>query len=163
MFLDSVDPGVHTGRYCAQRKAWLTGVLEASRDLPVYLFLHHAPFPIELPHIDSYVMQDSEAFGELVAPYDKFRHIFFGHVHRPVSGSWRGIPFSALRGTNHQSWLDFAARGISVCSLEPPAYAVIFLDRQRTVVHFHDYLDASPKYAYDPAAEVEHQVRLLEM
>src|SRR5256885_8190549 len=31
-----------------------------------------------------------------------FRSLSFGHIHRPISGSWRGIPFSTLRGTNHQ-------------------------------------------------------------
>ena len=28
-------------------------------------------------------------------------------LHRPISGSWRGIPYSTLRGINHQVPFDF--------------------------------------------------------
>ena len=72
------------------------------------------------------------------------RHIFLGHVHRPVSGAWQGIPFSALRSTVHQVPLEFATKSKVPYSYEPPAYAVIFLEPEQTLVHFHDYLDESP-------------------
>ncbi len=158
VFLDTVDAGVHTGLFCEARQQWLTDTLRSSGDRPVYLFMHHPPFEIALPHIDQYVMTNGEAFGRVLEGHGNIRHIFFGHVHRPVSGSWRGIPFSALRGTNHQSWLTFEDTRKNVCSLEPPAYAVIFLDPERTIVHYHDYLDANPKFAYDPEAPIERQV-----
>jgi 3',5'-cyclic-AMP phosphodiesterase len=159
IFLDTVDPGVHTGAYCERRRAWLAAVLDESRDRVVYLFLHHPPFPIALPHIDQYRMLDGAEFGAVVAPHANIRHLFFGHVHRPVSGSWRGIPFSALRGTNHQNWLDFADTRRSISSLEPSAYAVVFLSDDMTVVHLHDYLDASQKFLYDPDAPPDLQVQ----
>lgn len=161
IFLDTVDPGVHTGAYCERRRAWLATVLDASRDKRIYLFLHHPPFSIALPHIDQYRMLDGEDFGAVVAGHSNIRHLFFGHVHRPVSGSWRGIPFSALRGTNHQSWLDFVETRRNISSLEPPAYGIIFLGDDMTVVHSHDYLDASQKFLYDPDAPRELQVRPL--
>lgn len=163
IFLDTVDAGVHTGHYCEARQRWLRATLEQSKDVPVFLFMHHPPFQIALPHIDQYVMTNGEEFASVIANYANIRHIFFGHVHRPVSGSWRGIPFSALRGTNHQSWLAFEDTRKNICSLEPPAYAVIFIDAERTIVHYHDYLDASPKYAYDPDAPIEQQVTILAM
>ena len=162
LFLDTIQPGVHTGAYCPQRRAWLKARLgESGDDVPVYLFMHHPPFAIELPHIDEYRMddRDSSSLGDMLREGKAPRHLFFGHVHRPVCGSWLGIPFSALRGTNHQSWLDFRARNVNVCSLEPPAYGVIFIAPDRTIVHFHDFLDDSPKYIYDPGAPVEDQVR----
>lgn len=161
VFLDTVDPGVHTGAYCERRRAWLAAALDDSRSRPVYLFLHHPPFTIALPHIDQYRMLDGEAFAAVLAGRSNLRHLFFGHVHRPVSGSWRGIPFSALRGTNHQSWLDFAETRRNITSLEPPAYGIIFLSDDMTVVHAHDYLDASQKFAYDPHAPREFQVQPL--
>ena len=141
------------------RRAWLAAVLAESRDRAVYLFQHHPPFTIALPHIDQYRMLDGAEFGEVVAPHANIRHLFFGHVHRPVSGSWRGIPFSALRGTNHQNWLDFSDTRRNISSLEPPAYAVVFLSDDMTVVHLHDYLDASQKFLYDPDAPPDLQVQ----
>ncbi|WP_137389553.1 phosphodiesterase [Rhodoligotrophos defluvii] len=158
IFLDTVEEGVHTGLFCKTRQYWLAEMLETSDNRPVYLFMHHPPFPIALPHIDQYVMTNGDEFARVVAGRPNIRHIFFGHVHRPVSGSWHGIPFSALRGTNHQSWLTFEETRKNICSLEPPAYAVIFLDRDRTIVHYHDYLDANPRYAYDPDAPLDDQV-----
>jgi 3',5'-cyclic AMP phosphodiesterase CpdA len=162
IFLDTVDPGVHTGAYCERRCAWLAAALDNSRDRPIYFFLHHPPFPIALPHIDQYRMLDSAAFAAVIAGHSNIRHMFLGHVHRPVSGSWHGIPFSALRGTNHQNWLDFAETRRNISSLEPPAYAIVFLDADTTVVHFHDYLDASQKFLYDPDAPRESQVQPLQ-
>jgi 3',5'-cyclic-AMP phosphodiesterase len=162
VFMDTVDAGVHTGAYCDQRRRWLHARLQESGNRPVYLFLHHPPFPISLPHLDVYGMKphDADALGALLRGFQNVRHIFAGHVHRPVSGSWQGIPFHASRGTNHQSWLDFETVN-NVCSLEPPAYAIAFLGDATTVVHFHDFLDESPKYAYHPDAAPGAQIRLL--
>ena len=74
-----------------------------------------------------------------------FKHqtSLFGHVHRPVSGSWHGIPFNTLRGTNHQIQFDLNVDDYLPINHEPPAYCVIFLEPQQTTVHFHDYLDDS--------------------
>ncbi len=71
------------------------------------------------------------------------RHLFFGHVHRPVSGSWRGVPFSALRSTVHQVALDWETEYPVPYTLETPGYNVIFLEPDKTVVHHHDFLDDS--------------------
>jgi len=71
------------------------------------------------------------------------RHIFFGHVHRPVSGSWRGIAFSALPSTVHQVALDFATVSPVPKTREPPAYGVILLEPEQTVVHVSAFLEDS--------------------
>ena len=84
--------------------------------------------------------------------YKNIKHIFFGHVHRPVSGSWLGIPYSTLRGTSHQTPLDFEAVDVVPKSHEPPAYAIVFLTEDQTTVHFHDYLDRS-RIVYDKKTE----------
>jgi 3',5'-cyclic AMP phosphodiesterase CpdA len=162
ILMDTADAGVHTGAYCPARRRWLEARLQESGDRPVYLFLHHPPFGISLPHLDVYGMRqaDADELGALLRRFKNVTHIFAGHVHRPVSGSWQGIPFHAVRGTNHQSWLDFGASD-NVCSLEPPAYAIAFLGKATTVVHFHDFLDASPKYAYHPNAAAGAQIQLL--
>ena len=73
-------------------------------------------------------------------------------VHRPIAGSWRGIPHSTLRGTNHQVPLDFDAVEVVPKSHEPPAYAVVFLEEGQTTVHFHDYLDTC-RVPYDKRSD----------
>ncbi len=85
-------------------------------------------------------MLDVENFAAAIEGAD-LRHIFFGHVHRPVSGSWRGIPYSALRSTVHQVPLDFGDKRSMPYSYEPPAYNVILISDDLTVVHHHDYMN----------------------
>lgn len=159
VFLDTVDPGVHSGAYCDARLAWLDDVLAGAEGRPAYLFMHHPPMPLAFPRLDQYRILDGEHLGDLLDRFDNVRHLFFGHVHRPISGSWRGIPFSTLRGTNHQNWFDLSIGRENISSLEPAAYAVIFVDGRTTIVHLHDYLDANPRFIYDPDAPAELQVR----
>ncbi|MEE4377372.1 MAG: phosphodiesterase [Candidatus Competibacteraceae bacterium] len=153
LFLDTVEAGTHAGRYCPQRQHWLQRELDAAADRPVYLFMHHPPFPVGLPALDvvGIPQADAEALGELLTEHGQVRHIFFGHVHRPISGQWRGMSFSTLRATNHQICLDFKALDEVPGSHEPPAYGVVLIDEDRVVVHTHDYLDVSSRFSLGPA------------
>ncbi len=58
------------------------------------------------------------------------------HVHRPASGNWRGITFTTVRGTNHQSALRFVP-GFDI-SQETPQYAIFWVTAQGHTVHFND-------------------------
>ena len=150
IFLDTVLDGSHAGRYCETRCAWLARQLEAAAaaDLPVFLFMHHPPFEIGLPPVDRIALQEPEAFAATVAPHaGRIRHLFFGHIHRPMAGSWQGIPISSLRSMNHQCWLDFEETEAIAGSFEPPAYGVVLIERDQVIVHFHDYLDDSLKFS----------------
>jgi 3',5'-cyclic AMP phosphodiesterase CpdA len=146
LVLDTVEPGTHGGSYCPRRAAWLGDRLAEAGDGPVYIFMHHPPFPIGLPAMDRMGLDDPEPFVTAVAgraTAANIRHIFFGHVHRAVSGSWRGIAFSALPSTVHQVALDFETVSPVPKTREPPAYGVILIEPDRTLVHVNAYLDNS--------------------
>lgn len=144
VLLDTHEPGSGGGSFCARRQAWLAARLAEAGERPVYLFLHHPPFDIGIPSLDRIRLADPAGLIRVLdgAPR-RPAHMFFGHVHRPVSGCWRGIPFAALRATVHQVPLDFAQETPVPYSHEPPGYNVILLDETRTVVHHHDFLDDS--------------------
>ena len=150
LFLDTLDEASHAGQLCARRLAWLAHALqETPRDRPVYLFMHHPPFEVGVHQMDRIALAERAAFAEAIKPHrDRIRHLFFGHVHRPISGSWMGIPFSTLRGTNHQVWFDLSPDGPHLASHEPPAYAVVLIGEETVVVHTHDYLDQSPRFPF---------------
>jgi Icc protein len=141
IFLDTLSEGENGGRYCSARQAWLASRLEEARDQPVYLFMHHPPFGIGIPCLDRIALQDPEDFAALLQGYGNIRHLFYGHVHRPVCGSWRGIPCSTMRGLNHQVPFDLRTVSPVPKSHEPPAYAVVFIEDDQVIVHFHDFLD----------------------
>ncbi|MFN4090782.1 MAG: phosphodiesterase [Alphaproteobacteria bacterium] len=129
MFLDTTRAGSHGGWYDEERLDWLEARFREGGDRPVFLFMHHPPLPLGIPAMDAIGLAQADAFAERLRPYlPRIRHVFFDHVHRPVSGSWQGVPFSALRATNHQVWLDFQAVAGIPGSHEPPAYAVVLID-----------------------------------
>lgn len=143
---DTNEPRVSWGVLCEKRLAWLQRTLDAAGDRPVYLFQHHPPFPVKLKRMDEIALQQPENFARVVAGRPNIRHFFFGHLHRPIGGSWRGIPITTMRATSHQVALDFVTAGKVPGSHEPPAYAVVFAEPDQTIVHFHDFLDQTATY-----------------
>lgn len=146
LFLDTMLEGTHAGHYCADRLAWLLDNMENGSDEPVFLFMHHPPFDIGIRAMDKLALVQQDAFREIVEPHKhRIRHLFFGHVHRPIAGSWLGIPISTVRAMNHQVWFDMDAEDIQG-SFEPPAYGVVLIDEEQTLVHMHDFMDDSRKF-----------------
>jgi 3',5'-cyclic AMP phosphodiesterase CpdA len=143
VMLDTKIPGTHAGGLCDQRLGWLADRL-AEDEAPVFLFLHHPPYRVGISAMDAIALRDADALWEVIAPHRaRIRHLFHGHLHRPIAGSWRGIPASSLRGMSHQVALDFADRATTPGSHEPPAYAVVRASADAVVAHSHDFLDAT--------------------
>lgn len=139
VLLDTLKEGAVEGELCPRRLAWLKAQLAAAGEKGALVFAHHPPFRLHMPALDRVRLADAEAFADIALEAGNVRHVFAGHVHRPVSGSWRGIPFTTLRGTNQQTALVFEDRFVT--SHEPPAYGVILVEPEGVVVHFHDFLD----------------------
>lgn len=141
VLLDTLEPRHGSaGAFCAQRAEWLAARLAEAGDAPVYLFMHHPPFPIGIPSMDRIGLLEPQHFVRAIAGARNLRHIFFGHVHRPVSGHWRGISFSTLYGTNHQVLLDLHEPRYIAFTAEPPSYGVVLLDGERLVIHNEPFL-----------------------
>ena len=138
LLLDTLEPGVPWGNYCARRREWLGAQLREAGDEPIWLVMHHPPFAVGIPSMDQYSLRDPEAFWSVIAPHRaRIRHLFFGHLHRPIGGSWHGIPFSCTASPNHQIAPDLATlRGDEVPGCrEPAGYSVILIDSECVVVH----------------------------
>ena len=145
--LDSHEPGVSWGVFCARRARWLADELARADGQPVHLYMHHPPFAVGIAAMDRIALRDIAPLREALAPHrSRIRHLFFGHLHRPTAGSWWGIPTSTLRGTNHQVALHLGNSERVQGSHEPPQYAVVLADAETTLVHLHDYADRSPRF-----------------
>jgi 3',5'-cyclic AMP phosphodiesterase CpdA len=104
---------------------------------PIFLFMHHPPFSVGFDRMDSIRLLDDDALATVIEfARGRVRHLFFGHLHRNIAGSWKGLPFSGVRGTSHQIALDFATRGIAPVSFEAPGYGVALIENESVVVHF---------------------------
>ena len=101
--LDTQKEGSDAGEFCAARSAWLRKTLETAGDTPVLLFMHHPPLPLGLPMQDTDCMENGEAFLDLISAYSNVAYMCIGHVHRPISGALRGIPYSTMRSVLYQA------------------------------------------------------------
>src|SRR5690606_30621991 len=90
---------------CANRLAWLDRQLTGAEDAMVVM--HHPPFEIGIPSLDETRLANAQDLLDILRRHGNVRHLFAGHVHRFIHGSWHGVPFTTLRSTNHQSALKF--------------------------------------------------------
>ena len=139
--LDTNEPGKPWGSFCDKRSTWLKATFDKAGGRSTMIFMHHPPFKVGLKRMDDISLVEPKPFHNAIAGRTNIRHIFFGHLHRPVGGNWRGIPISTLPATSHQVALDFVIEGRIMGSHEPPAYGVCLLEAEQMVIHTHSFLD----------------------
>lgn len=137
IYCDTNKPLTHAGHFCEPRQAWLkTQIDNAPGDC--LLFMHHNPGRIHLPATDSIalVTEDAVALEALLyARKDKVRHLFFGHTHMTLSGTFARIPYSGVRSTVHQSIPVFNDPDWLHGGELSPYYAVAIMNTNDSVIH----------------------------
>ncbi|MFB2549841.1 2', 3'cyclic nucleotide phosphodiesterase SpdA [Ensifer soli] len=131
-------PDSHAGILCAARLDWLGKQLQAD-GRPSFLFLHHPPHPTGFSGMDMIRLVNGEALHDLIGRFGHVRHIVAGHVHRTISGSYRGISFSVFKSTVHQQPMPFAQPDPSLSVDEPAAYGILVVTPEGVLVHTEDY------------------------
>ena len=145
LLLDTLDETApngthdHAGRLDGARLAWLDAELAAAAGRPAVVFMHHPPHAVGFTGMDSIRLRDEDAFYAVLAKHGNVRHIVAAHIHRTISGSCRGIPFSVFKSPTHQQPMDFASTDTSLSVAEPPAYGIILLGGTSILVHTEDY------------------------
>ncbi|OAP41203.1 metallophosphoesterase [Sinorhizobium glycinis] len=132
-------PMSHAGHLCEKRLAWLDRQLGSAGDQPVLVFMHHPPHASGFAGIDMIRLINEEQFYGLVKRHGNVRHIFAGHVHRTISGSSRGIPFSIFKSPVHQQPMPFDITDASLSVDEPAAYGIAVVTADGVLVHTEDY------------------------
>ena len=139
VLLDTHEPDRAGGALCWQRLDRLDAELRTDQAAPLFLFLHHPPFRVGLQRMDSIRLLDDGPLLDTLRPYlPRVRHLLIGHLHRTVTDSWHGVPFSGVRGTSHQIALDFITADVAPVSFEAPGYGVVALSPEAVVVHFEE-------------------------
>jgi 3',5'-cyclic AMP phosphodiesterase CpdA len=143
LLLDTLDPGHGRGLLCARRLAWLKSQ-SWRHATPTILAMHHPPLAVGIPSMDRYALRNPEEFWAVIEPHRRqIRHILLGHLHRPIGGSWRGIPISCTHSPNHQVALDLVSRpqdGAVPGCREAASFCVLLIDGDNVVVH-HQAMD----------------------
>ncbi|MFT5064907.1 MAG: 3',5'-cyclic AMP phosphodiesterase CpdA [Yoonia sp.] len=140
--LDTLDgppypTGHHAGRLCADRLAWLKDGLDGAGSLITLVFSHHPPFDTGIVGMDAIKLANGDLMLDLLAKYPR-THLFCGHIHRTISGSLRGVPWTMFKSHCHQGVLDLTNPDSSLSIDEAGAYGVLLLTPDGVVAHSQD-------------------------
>ena len=92
---------------------------------------------------------------DVIARTRKPDYMLMGHLHRPIAGSWRGIPFHIQRALTHQ--VDFEAEGHIPGTHKSPDYALVNLHRGNIVIHQCSFLYDGPAFSFHDARAQQSQ------
>ena len=143
--LDSQKEGSDAGYFCEARSQWLTKALKAAGARQVLVFVHHPPLVLGLPMQDQDRMKGGDAFLDLLAASGASVHLCIGHVHRPISGHCKGVPFTTMRSVLYQApppqpawdWSTFAP------AQEAPDLGVISVSKDAVAIQYQSFCDAA--------------------
>lgn len=137
----------------AQRLSFLSDALANEPQTPAILFMHHPAFDVGFPGMDAIKLLDPEPFYQAIKNHD-VRMIVFGHVHRGLSVSWRGIQAVGYRSLVDQMPFDLVTVDSSLAVPEPPSYGVILLGADTVVAHSVEFMSETAIPSANPIANL---------
>ncbi|RWI48062.1 MAG: phosphodiesterase [Mesorhizobium sp.] len=149
IFLDTLVEGFGHGSLDDGRLEWLLARVAEASDVRAYLFVHHPLQPIGLPHFEPWSTENWRPIMQAIVSAGNVRHIFHGHVHVDVGGTWSGIPFSANRGVAHQIIPHFTRRDADFVE-DAPAFDIAIIDVDGVLVH---RFEVSDRHVVEVSAE----------
>ena len=140
--LDTLDgppypKGHHAGRLCPDRMHFLRNAIAGADGKAPLVFAHHPPFRTGILGMDLIRLAGGQALLDTLSSSTN-SHLFCGHIHRTISGSTSGVPWTMLKSTCHQGVLDFDDPDSTLSVDEPGSYGVVCLTRDSVVVHSED-------------------------
>lgn len=130
---------IHHGAMCRDRLAWLDAALDLPTGRHAIIFMHHPPHAVGFRGIDTTRLAEETEFFDIVRRRGNVRHIVAGHIHRTISGSVHGIPFSVFKSPVHQQPMMFDSEDTSLSVVEPAAYGIMLITPDAVLVHTEDY------------------------
>ena len=146
--LDSLDgppyrAGHHSGRLCPERLGFLTDALAGAQDKGALVFVHHPPFDTGIAGMDAIKLADGADLLALLRDHPRV-HLVCGHIHRTISGSTVGVPWTIFKSPCHQGVIDLTDTNSSLSVDEPGAYGLILLTDDGIVAHSEDVFAEPP-------------------
>jgi Icc protein len=121
LLLDSQIEGEVGGRLGEQELAFLDSSLaRAARDsVHSLVCLHHQPVPVGCDWLDEQMVEDSEAFFEVLDRYESVRAVLWGHVHQEIDETRGSVRLLASPST----CVQFAPGSVDfLADQKPPGY-----------------------------------------
>ncbi|GGD86606.1 3',5'-cyclic adenosine monophosphate phosphodiesterase CpdA [Tsuneonella deserti] len=145
IMLDTMEPGRHGGAFCEVRAGWLAAQLASNPETPTLIFMHHPPVVSGIDWMDPAPEEDwIRRFGSVVEGHQQIIGIHCGHLHRPITTMFRGIPLSVTGSVAPLVAMDLRPvdldhpDGRDLITTEPPSYALHRWDGKALVSHYED-------------------------
>ncbi len=149
--VDSHDATSVHGSLDGGRLDWLAAQLTGADGRPVIVAMHHPPTHLHVPNFAAFGLLEPERLLAVLSRQGNVRHMLFGHMHLPVSGSLWGIPFSVSQSTCQHIALDLHQSGKPDFVAAHPSYDVVLLTDKTVTVHpYAGYDTLSPVRPGDP-------------
>ena len=101
--LDTLTEHSGDGSFCEQRFAWLSAELTRDIETPTVVFCHHPPLPLGYPALDPTHIDRGDALLDMLAGAPNVIQLCFGHVHRHMIGTAKGLPYVSIRAVLYQA------------------------------------------------------------
>jgi 3',5'-cyclic AMP phosphodiesterase CpdA len=148
VLLDTFEPGRHGGAFCEARQAWLTARLDEAPQAPTLIFMHHPPVVSGIDWMDPAPDEGwVRRFGAALASRRNLLAIHCGHLHRPLTASFRGVPLAVTPPIAPRVALDLRATDPErpddrdLITTEPPTYALHRWDGATLATHYESVSD----------------------
>lgn len=141
---DSLENGRHGGGFCTERRDWLRARLDEKPDMPAVIFMHHPPLPSGIDWMDPVEGEDwIDNFAEAVEGHQsRIEAIHCGHLHRPITAKFNGIPLSVTPSVAPLVAMDLRdidatkADNRALITTEPASYAIHRWNGSHLVTHY---------------------------
>lgn len=144
LMLDTLEPGRHGGAFCEKRRDWLRARLDEAKEAPTLIFMHHPPVVAGIGWMDPCEDESWIAnFGAALAGHEQnILAIHCGHLHRPLSTTFNGIPLNVTPSVAPLVAMDLrpidpqTPDDRDLITTEPPSYALHRWDGKNLVTHY---------------------------
>jgi 3',5'-cyclic AMP phosphodiesterase CpdA len=143
LVIDTLEEGRHGGAFCETRARWLRDRLAEQPERDTIIVMHHPPVDVGIEWMATDPDEPWVArFSDAVAGDSQVKAILCGHLHRPISGAWRGTSIAICPATAPQVALDLAPinpdrpDNRAMIIADPPAFALHKWNGSSLVTHF---------------------------
>ena len=141
--LDTLEDGRHGGAFCAARASWLTERLAEAPDMPTLIFMHHPPVVAGIDWMDPAPDEPwITRLRDVLEGQHQVQAIHCGHLHRPITTRFAGIPLSVTPSVAPLVAMDLnpidkdVPDDRALITTEQPTYALHRWDGTALVSHY---------------------------
>ena len=142
--LDSTVPGKHHGHVDAAGLTWLRSTLEANRQKPTVVIMHHPPFVSGITYLDQYRCIETEPLEAVLLSFSNIEAVLCGHVHRSMTRRWAGTIVCTCPSTTTEIALQLALNAVPCSYIGPPASMLHLWDPDQGLVSHTSYIGKYP-------------------